>query len=83
MTKLTNETDTGSLDLWVVGQSCKAGCDTRLHILPLLVWTCLCSTVTQALINRTNAVVIESGASGIFGLGFPVNKFGFSREQLG
>ena len=28
-----------------------------------------------ALINRTNADVAKSGSSGIFGLGFPVNRF--------
>jgi hypothetical protein len=115
MTKLTNEIDTGSSDLWVVGQSCKAGCDTRLPPYPLSTVNSTGLDVSLlygdsgtgtyahgvigkgdvslaklqvpsqqfALINRTNAAVIESGASGIFGLGFPVNRFGFSHEQFG
>lgn len=98
--------DTGSSDLWVVGDFCGTDCGTSVSLVPhsdmnstgldvsLLYGDS--GTVTYAngviasggvslvefqvleqqyaLINKTNAGVIESGASGILGLGFPANS---------
>jgi len=99
--------DTGSSDLWVVGDFCGTDCGTSVSLVPhsdmnstgldvsLLYGDSGTATYANgviasggvslvefqvleqqyALINKTNAGVIESGASGILGLGFPANRY--------